>query len=116
MIDLRWDLLLCFLMISEFLGSVCKENYDLIVIKVFIFCIFENSMKSILVFCMLEDVDCKVILFVRDFWVVIVLVFSVGFFKELKGDFKVGIWSFSYLNCKEIEYNLDFVRKLLELL
>lgn len=55
-------------------------------------------------------------MFVRDFWVVIVLVFSVGFFKELKGDFKVGIWSFSYLNCKEIEYNLDFVRKLLELL
>lgn len=39
---------------------------------------------------------------------------SVGFFKEQKGDSKVGTRRFSYLNCKKTEHNLDFSRKLSE--
>lgn len=112
--DPRWDPSLCPPMTSESLGSACKENYDLTVIKVLISRIPENSMKSILASCMPEDVDCKVILLVRDPRAVIASALSVGFFKELKGDSKVGTRSFSYSNCKETEHNLDFVRKLPE--
>ena len=112
--DPRWDPSLCPPMTSESLGSACRENYDLTVIKVLIPRIPENSIKSILASCMPEDVDCKVILLVRDPRAVIASALSVGFFKELKGDSKVGTRRFSYLNCKETEHNLDFVRKLPE--
>lgn len=112
--DLRWDPSLCAPMTSESLGSACKEHYDLTVIKVLISRIPENSIKSILASCMPEDVDCKVILLVRDPRAVIASALSVGFFTEQKGDSKVGTRRFSYLNCKETEHNLDFVRKLPE--
>lgn len=112
--DPRWDPSLCPPMTSESLGSTCKENYDLTVIKVLIPRIPENSIKSILASCMPEDVDCKVILLVRDPRAVIASSLSVGFFKEQRGNSKVGTRSFSYLTCKETEHNLDFVRKLPE--
>ena len=112
--DPRWDPSLCPPMTSESLASACRENYDLTVIKVLIPRIPENSIKSILASCMPEDVDCKVILLVRDPRAVIASALSVGFFKEQKGDSKVGTRRFSYLNCKETEHNLDFVRKLPE--
>ena len=112
--DPRWDPSLCPPMTSESLGSACKENYDLTVIKVLIPRIPENSIKSILASCASEDVDCKVILLVRDPRAVIASALSVGFFSEQKGVSKVGTRHFSYLNCKETEHNLDFVRKLPE--
>ena len=112
--DPRWDPSLCPPMTSESLGSACRENYDLTVIKVLIPRIPDNSIKSILASCMPEDVDCKVILLVRDPRAVIASALSVGFFKEMTGVSKVGTRRFSYLNCKETEHNLDFVRKLPE--
>lgn len=79
-------------MISEFLGSMCKEYYEMIVLKVFVNCVFDNNIGSILGVCDKMDINCRIIFFVRDFRVVIVFVFSVGFFKDNWGDFlRLGI-------------------------
>ena len=110
--DPRWDPSLCPPMTGESIGSACKNNYDLTVIKVLIPRIPENNIKSILAACSPEDVNCKVILLVRDPRAVIASALSVGFFQELKGNAKVGTRRFSYWNCKETEDNLEFVRKL----
>lgn len=87
LIDLRWDLVFCYLMISEFLENVCKNNYNLMVIKVFIFCVFGNNIKIILDMCnLLEDVYCKVVFFVWDLRVVILLLCLIGFIKDYRDD------------------------------
>lgn len=110
--DSRWDPSLCPQMTAESVYTACKDNYELTVIKVLIPRVPENNIKSIFEACSPEDVNCKVILLIRDPRAVIASALSVGFFKEQKGNAKVGTRRFSYWNCKEIEDNLEFVRKL----
>lgn len=111
--DKRWDETLCPPMTSESLGSACKDNYDMTVLKVLINRVPENNIKNIFSACNSLDSNCKVILLVRDPRAVIASALSVGFFKDNRADFaRLGTREFSYWNCKETEDNLDFIRKM----
>ena len=112
--DPRWDPKLCYPVTSETLGSACKENYSLTVIKVLMDRVPERNIKTILTSCNPMDVDCKVIFLLRDPRAVIASARSVGFFSE-KGkppNSLQGTRLFSYWQCKETEDNLEFIRKL----
>ena len=111
--DSRWDPKLCYPMTSESLGSACKDNYNLTVIKVLMDRIPESNIKTVLTSCNSFDVDCKIIFLVRDPRAVIPSSRSFGFFNE-KGnkDALQNTRLFSYKLCKETEENLDFIRKL----
>ena len=110
--DHRWDPSLCPPMTSESLGSSCKENYDLTVIKVLVPRIPENSIKTVLTACKPLDVDCKVIFLIRDPRAVIASSRNVGFFIEGRDLARRSTRHFSYWRCKETEDNLEFIRKL----
>ena len=110
--DPLWDPSFCPPMTSESLGSACKDNYDLTVMKLLINRIPEGSIKSILSACNPPDVTCKVIILVRDPRAVVASAHSVGFFRESDSNAKLQTRQFSYWNCKEIEENLELVRKL----
>ena len=93
--DTRWDPKLCQPITSESLGSVCKDNYNLTVIKVLMSRIPENSIKTILNLCSpLENANCKVVFLVRDPRAVIPSSRSVNFFRETGGT-KQGIINYS---------------------
>ena len=110
--DPRWDPKLCQPITSESLGSVCKDHYNLTVIKVLMARIPENSIKTILNLCSpLENVDCKVVFLVRDPRAVISSSRSVNFFRETGGT-KQGIINYSNKECKQTEDNLEFVKNL----
>ena len=110
--DPRWDPKLCQPITSESLRSVCKDNYNLTVIKVLMARIPENSIKTILDVCSpLENVDCKVVFLVRDPRAVIPSSRLIGFFGD-RGGRKQGTISYSKMRCKQTEDNLEFVRKL----
>ena len=110
--DPRWDPYLCPPMTSESLGSACKDNYDLTVLKILISRLPKNTIETILTSCSSVDVDCKIVFLVRDPRAVIPSSQSFGFFKE-NGDFaRRGIRMYSYWRCKETEDNLEIIRKL----
>lgn len=48
MIDLKWDLKFCFLLMNEFFGIICCNKYVVIVVKIFMSCIVGNDIKNIL--------------------------------------------------------------------
>ena len=114
MTDPRWDPKLCHPMTKESFGSVCKDNYDLTVIKVLFARIPENGIETILNTCKpLDDVDCKVVFLVRDPRAVIPSSHVIGFFKEKGGpNSKESLRIYSYWQCKKLEDNLEFIRKL----
>ena len=116
--DPRWDSKLCYPMTGESLGSACKDNYDLTVVKVLMDRIPEQSIKTFLTICNPLDVDCKVVFLVRDPRAVIASSRSIGFFSE-KGkppNSLIGTRIFSYWHCKQTEDNLELIRKLPNLL
>ena len=82
MSDPRWNLRRCKRMTSEDLGSACMNNYNLTVLKVLIWRIPENGVKTILTACGSPDVDCKVIFLVRDPRAMIPSLCNIGFFGE----------------------------------
>ena len=112
--DPRWDPKFCHPMTKESLGNVCKDNYDLTVIKVLFSRIPENGIETILNTCKpLDDVDCKVVFLVRDPRAVIPSSHVIGFFKENgEANSKESLRIYSYLQCKKLEDNLEFIRKL----
>ena len=112
--DPRWEPALCYPMTSESLGSVCKNNYNLTVIKVLISRVPENSINTILSTCdLLGDVDCNVVFLVRDPRAVIPSSRQIGFIKGYKDDSsKNSVRAYSYQQCKQLEDNLEFIRKL----
>ena len=112
--DPRWDPQLCYPMTGESLGSACKDNYNLTVIKVLMDRIPEESIKTILDTCNpLDDADCKVVFLVRDPRAVIPSSRTIGFFSEKgKTNAKQGTRLYSYWRCKETEDNLAFIRRL----
>lgn len=110
--DPEWNPMLCSPMTSESMGSACKDNYDLTVLKVLISRIPGNTIQIILNACSPMDVDCKILFLVRDPRAVIPSSKSFGFFKE-RGDYsRQGTRLYSYWRCKETEDNLELVRKL----
>ena len=111
--DPQWDPSLCPPMTSESLGSACRDNYDLTVLKVLISRIPENTIKIFLTACNPSDVDCKIVFLVRDPRAVVPSSKSFGFFKETAYDLaRRGTRLYSYWRCKETEDNLDIIRKL----
>ena len=110
--DPRWDPRLCPPMTSESLGSTCKDNYDLTVLKVLISRIPDNTIETILNVCSSMDVDCKILFLMRDPRAVIPSSQSFGFFKENGDSARQGIRQYSYWRCKETEDNLEIIRKL----
>lgn len=98
-------------MISEVFENVCKNSYMFIVIKVILSCMLcKGGIRKVLVVCDLLDIDCKIVLLVRDFCVVIFFLLSVNFYREVYGVVKYGIRMFSYKICKEIEESFNFVK------
>ena len=113
MSDPRWSPELCPPMTSQSLGSACKDNYDLTVLKILISRIPENSIKTVLTACSSLDVNCKIVFLIRDPRAVIPSSLNIGFFKETRNDnSKLGTRVYSYAQCKQTEENLEFVRKL----
>ena len=111
--DLKWKPNLCPPMTKESMGSTCKDNYNLTVLKVVISRIPENSIKIILNACTSRDVDCKIVFLVRDPRAVIPSSKSVGFYIDAVGDFsKRGTRLYSYWRCRETEENLEIIRRL----
>ena len=111
--DPRWDPILCHPMTSEALGTVCKDNYDMTVIKVLMSRIPDNSIKNILTSCNPLDAHCKIVFLVRDPRAVIPSSRLIGFYKEKdQTNAKQGTRLFSYWQCKQTEDNLEFIRKL----
>ena len=108
--DPRWNPTHCHPMTSQSLGSACKDNYDLTVLKILMSRLPEKSIKTILTAC---ETDCKIVFLVRDPRGVIPSSRSVGFFKE-QGEAKAlqGTRLFSYWQCKQTEDNLEFIRNL----
>ncbi|KAL9981933.1 hypothetical protein ACROYT_G010699 [Oculina patagonica] len=113
MTDPRWKPRHCKPMTSEILGRTCKDKYDLNVLKILMWRIPENAIKTILTACSPPDIDCRVIFLVRDPRAVIPSSRSFGFFQE-KGHANAhwGTRLYSYQKCKQTEDNLEFVRKL----
>ena len=102
-------------MTSEVLGSACKDNYDLTVLKILLWRVPENSIKTILTACSAEDIDCKVIFLVRDPRAMITSSKNIGFFGETPGlpaNALRGTRLYSYEKCRQTEENLELVRKL----
>ena len=101
-------------MTSESLGNACKDNYDLTVIKVLFSRIPESGIETILNACKpLAGVDCRVLFLVRDPRAVIPSSRLTGFFKEQgESNSKESMRSYSYWQCKKLEDNLEFIRKL----
>lgn len=110
--DPEWNPSLCPPMTSESLGSACRDNYDLTVLKVLISRIPENTIKIILTVCNPIDVDCKILFLVRDPRAVILSSKSFGFFRENADLARRGTRLYSYWRCKETEDNLEIIRKL----
>ncbi|XP_068708083.1 carbohydrate sulfotransferase 5-like [Montipora foliosa] len=112
--DPRWDPALCYPMTSESLEDVCKNNYNLTVIKVLISRVPGNNIKTILDTCnSLEDVHCKVVFLVRDPRAVIPSSRMIGFIKDYRDDAsKSSMRVYSYHQCKQLEDNLEFIRQL----
>lgn len=111
--DPRWSPERCPPMSNQFLGGVCKDKYDITVLKILLSRIPENNMKTVLTACNSQDVDCKIIFLVRDPRAVIPSSLQIGFFKEQGGsDSKLGTRVYSYALCQQTEKNLELVRKL----
>ena len=108
--DPRWHQTHCHPLTIESLGSACKDNYDLTVLKILMSRLPDKSIETILTAC---NTDCKIVFLVRDPRAVIASSLSVGFYKE-KGDSKakLGTRLFSYWQCKQTEDNLEFIRNL----
>ncbi|KAL9978496.1 hypothetical protein ACROYT_G016019 [Oculina patagonica] len=113
MTDPRWNPRQCKPMTSEALGSACKKNYDLTVLKILMWRIPEKSIKTIFTACSSPDTDCKIIFLVREPRAMIPSSRNVGFFgEEGNKDALLGTRLYSYQHCKETEENLEFVRNL----
>lgn len=112
--DPRWDPQLCYPMTSESVGSACRDNYHLTVLKILMTRIPENSIKTVLSACdLLENAECKVLFLIRDPRAVIPSSRSVGFFTENKqSNAKLSTKLYSYWQCKQTEDNLEFIRTL----
>ncbi|XP_078367587.1 carbohydrate sulfotransferase 1-like [Oculina patagonica] len=113
MTDPRWSPGRCKRMTSEVLGSACMNSYNLTVLKVLIWRIPENSIKTILTACGPPDVDCRVIFLVRDPRAMVPSSRRIGFFGEDgPRDAHLGTRRYSKEKCEQTEQNLEFVRKL----
>lgn len=112
MSDARWDFKLCSKMTSETLGNACKNDYKLTVIKILMKRIVDNSLEKTLSACDSQDINCKIVLLIRDPRAVIPSSLSVNFYKEQGGTAKLGTRMFSYKLCKESEESLHFVKNL----
>lgn len=112
MSDPRWDFRLCPKMTSETLGNACKNDYKLTVIKILMKRLIDNSLEKTLSVCDSQDINCKIVLLIRDPRAVIPSSLSVGFYKEEGGTAKLGTRMFSYKLCKETEESLNFVKNL----
>lgn len=113
MTDPKWSPELCPPLSSQSLGDVCKDKYNLTVLKILLSRIPENNMKTVLTACDSNDVECKIIFLVRDPRAVIPSSLQIGFFKEKGGsDSKLGTRVYSYTLCQQTERNLELVRRL----
>lgn len=112
MSDARWDFKLCSKMTSVTLGNVCKNHYKLTVIKVLMSRIPYNSLEKSLSACDSQDINCKIVLLIRDPRAVIPSSLSVNFYQEKGGAAKLGTRMFSYKLCKETEETLSFAKNL----
>lgn len=111
--DPRWDPRLCPKMTSEALKNTCKNGYMLTVIKVLLGRMPDKGgMEKALAVCDSPDIDCKIVLLVRDPRAVIPSSLSVSFYHEEGGVAKLGTRMFSYKVCKETEESLNFVKRL----
>ncbi|XP_078363375.1 carbohydrate sulfotransferase 4-like [Oculina patagonica] len=110
--DARWDFRQCPKMSSETLGNACKNYYKLTVIKVLMKRIPYNSLEKTLSACDSQDINCKVVLLIRDPRAVIPSSLSVSFYKEEGGNAKLGTRMFSYKLCKQTEESLNSVKNL----
>ena len=113
MSDPRWNQRNCKRMTSEDLGSACIKNYNLTVLKVLIWRIPDNSIKTILSACGPPDVNCKVIFLVRDPRAMIPSSRNIGFFGETGPPSALwGTRLYIYKKCTQTEESLELVRKL----
>lgn len=112
MTDPRWDFRLCPKMTRETLGNACKTYYKLTVIKILMKRMVDKSLEKTLSACDSQDINCKIVLLIRDPRAVIPSSLSVNFYKEEGGTAKLGTRMFSYKLCKETEDSLHFVKKL----
>lgn len=112
MSDVRWDHRLCPKMTSETLGNACKNYNELTVIKVLTSRIPYNSLEKTFSACDSQDIDCKIVLLIRDPRAVIPSSLSVRFYEEVDGPAKLGTRMFSYKLCKQTEESLHFVKNL----
>ena len=110
--DPRWDPALCPPMTSESLGSACKNNYNLTVLKILISRIPKNTIEPILTACSPVDVDCKIVFLMRDPRAMIPSSQSFGFFNARGDSARRGIRLYSYWRCKETDESLEIIRNL----
>lgn len=73
-VDILWKK--CFFLSIWNVEVVCKLNYNVIVMKIFIFRILNGIVKLFLFFCNL--INCMIIYLVCDFWLVVFLYMKVG--------------------------------------
>lgn len=71
-----------------------------------------NSLEKSLSSCDSQDINCKIVLLIRDPRAVIPSSLSVNFYKEEGGTAKLGTRMFSYRLCKETEESLNFAKNL----
>lgn len=112
MSDPRWDFKLCPKMTRETLGNACKNEYKLTVIKILMKRLVDKSLEKTLSACDSQDINCKIVLLIRDPRAVIPSSLSVNFYKEEGGTAKLGTRMFSYKLCKETEESLHFLKNL----
>ncbi|XP_078363910.1 carbohydrate sulfotransferase 4-like [Oculina patagonica] len=110
----KWSPRRCMRMTSKVLGSACMKHYNLTVLKILIWRIPDNSIKTILTACGPPDVDCEVIFLVRDPRAMVPSSRRTGFFREVIGprSAHLGTRRYSQEKCEQTEEILEFVRKL----
>ena len=116
MSDARWDFKLCPKMTKETLGNACKNDYKLTVIKILMKRMVDKSLGKTFSACDSQDINCKIVLLIRDPRAVIPSSLSVNFYKEEGGAAKLGTRMFSYRLCKETEESLHFLKNLPDLM
>jgi len=106
--DKKWDPKLCTRLTREKLETVCRENYEVTVIKILFHRISQESIENILVACAPKDIDCKIIFLARDQRAIIASARSTGFFANTED----GLRDFSNKTCHITKKNILFVKKL----